>query len=345
MPVATCPAVTGPPREVSPPGRSVDVMTRITTPFSAATTANEVVDGLDLTGTRIVVTGAASGIGIETARSLVAAGADVTLAVRRPEQGEQAVADIRESTGDGSGTVRAAILDLEKRDTLQAFADAWQGPLDVLIDNAGIMATPETRTPEGWELQFSNNHLGHFALANALRGALVEGAQASGTPSRLVSLSSTGHHFSPVVFDDVMFERREYDPWSAYGQSKTANSLFAVGVTQRWADDGVLANAVHPGGILTPLQRHLPKQEMLDRGWIDEDGTPNPAFKSTQQGAATSVFVAVHPLVEGVGARYFEDVAEAEPFREDARGRGVKDYALDPEQSDRLWALSEQLLG
>jgi len=330
-------------------------MTRITTPFSAATTADQVVEGLDLTGRRIVVTGAASGIGIETARSLVAAGADVTLAVRRPEQGEQAVADIRASTGagtsDGSstdagvGTVQAAILDLEKRDTLQAFADAWQGPLHVLIDNAGIMATPETRTPEGWELQFSNNHLGHFALANALRGALVEGAQASGTPSRLVSLSSTGHHFSPVVFDDVMFERRPYDPWSAYGQSKTANSLFAVGVTQRWADDGVLANAVHPGGILTPLQRHLPKQEMLDRGWIDEDGTPNPAFKSTQQGAATSVFVAVHPLVEGVGARYFEDVAEAEPFREDARGRGVKDYALDPEQSDRLWALSQQLLG
>ncbi|WP_123520105.1 SDR family NAD(P)-dependent oxidoreductase [Frigoribacterium sp. PhB24] len=331
-------------------------MTRITTPFRAATTANEVVDGLDLTGRRIVVTGAASGIGIETARSLVAAGADVTLAVRRPEQGEQAVADIRASTatsqaagtgagtGAAQGTVRAAILDLEKRDTLQAFADAWQGPLDVLIDNAGIMATPETRTPEGWELQFSNNHLGHFALANALRDALVEGAQVSGTPSRVVSLSSTGHHFSPVVFDDVMFERREYDPWSAYGQSKTANALFAVGVTQRWADDGVLANAVHPGGILTPLQRHLPKQEMLDRGWIDEDGTPNPAFKSTQQGAATSVFVAVHPLVEGVGAHYFEDVAEAEPFREDARGRGVKDYALDPEQSDRLWALSEQLL-
>ncbi|KQS16239.1 SDR family NAD(P)-dependent oxidoreductase [Frigoribacterium sp. Leaf186] len=333
-------------------------MTRITTPFSAATTANEVVDGLDLTGKRIVVTGGASGIGIETARSLVAAGADVTLAVRRPEQGEQAVADIRASTGAGGdaggdagagsgpgpGTVRAAILDLEKRDTLQAFADAWQGPLDVLIDNAGVMATPETRTPEGWELQFSNNHLGHFALANALRDALVAGAQASGTPSRLVSLSSTGHHRSPVVFDDVMFERREYDPWAAYGQSKTANSLFAVGVTQRWADDGVLANAVHPGGIITPLQRHLPKQEMLDRGWIDEEGTPNPAFKSTQQGAATSVFVAVHPLVEGVGARYFEDVAEAEPFRDDAPGRGVKDYALDPEQSDRLWTLSEQLL-
>lgn len=318
-------------------------MTRITTPFSAATTANEVVDGLDLTGTRIVVTGAASGIGIETARSLVAAGADVTLAVRRRDQGEEAVADIRSSTD--AGIVQSAYLDLQERASLQAFADAWQGPLDVLIDNAGIMATPETRTPEGWELQFSNNHLGHLALAKALRGALVAGAEASGTPSRVVSLSSTGHHRSPIVFDDVMFERREYDPWAAYGQSKTANALFAVGVTQRWADEGVLANAVHPGGIITPLQRHLPKREMLDRGWIDENGTPNPAFKSTQQGAATSVFVAVHPLVEGVGARYFEDVAEAEPFRDDAPGRGVKAYALDPEQSDRLWELSEQLLG
>nr|BFF16321.1 hypothetical protein GCM10025699_76240 [Microbacterium flavescens] len=197
-------------------------MTRITTPFTAATTADEVVEGLDLAGRRIVVTGAASGIGIETARSLVAAGADVTLAVRRMDQAEEALADIRRSTDAGS--VQAAYLDLQKRGTLQDFADAWDGPLDVLIDNAGVMATPETRTPEGWELQFSNNHLGHFALANALRGALVEGAQASGSPSRIVSLSSTGHHYSPVVFDDVMFERREYDPWSAYGQSKTANS-------------------------------------------------------------------------------------------------------------------------
>jgi NAD(P)-dependent dehydrogenase (short-subunit alcohol dehydrogenase family) len=141
-----------------------------------------------------------------------------------------------------------------------------------------------------------------------------------------------------------MFERRAYDPWAAYGQSKTANSLFAVGVTSRWADDGVLANAVHPGGIITPLQRHLPKQEMIDRGWITADGTPNPAFKTTEQGAATSVFAAAHPLVEGVGARYFEDVAEAEPFRDDAPGRGVKGYALDPEQAERLWALSERLL-
>jgi NAD(P)-dependent dehydrogenase (short-subunit alcohol dehydrogenase family) len=317
-------------------------MTRITAPFTAGTTAREVVEGLDLTGTRIVVTGGASGIGVETARALVSAGADVTIAARNLEQAEEVRVDIAGSTD--SGTVRVAYLDLQKRDTLQAFADDWQGPLDVLIDNAGVMATPETRTPEGWELQFSNNHLGHFALANALRGALVAGAEASGSPSRIVSLSSTGHHMSPVVFDDVMFERRAYDPWAAYGQSKTANSLFAVGVTSRWADDGVLANAVHPGGIITPLQRHLPKQEMIDRGWITADGTPNPAFKTTEQGAATSVFAAAHPLVEGVGARYFEDVAEAEPFRDDAPGRGVKGYALDPEQAERLWALSERLL-
>jgi NAD(P)-dependent dehydrogenase (short-subunit alcohol dehydrogenase family) len=317
-------------------------MTRITTPFTAGTTAREVVEGLDLTGTRVAVTGGASGIGVETARALVAAGADVTIAARNLEQAEEVRVDIAGSTD--SGTVRVAYLDLQKRDTLQAFADDWQGPLDVLIDNAGVMATPETRTPEGWELQFSNNHLGHFALANALRGALIAGAEASGSPSRIVSLSSTGHHMSPVVFDDVMFERRAYDPWAAYGQSKTANSLFAVGVTSRWADDGVLANAVHPGGIITPLQRHLPKQEMIDRGWITADGTPNPAFKTTEQGAATSVFAAAHPLVEGVGARYFEDVAEAEPFRDDAPGRGVKDYALDPEQAERLWALSERLL-
>jgi len=317
-------------------------MTRLTTPFSAATTAAEVVDGVDLTGRRIVVTGGASGLGLETARAFAGAGAEVTLAVRRPEQGEEAVADIRRSTG--SETVRHAVLDLQRRDSLTAFADAWQGPLHALVNNAGVMATPETRTPEGWELQFSNNHLGHMALSLALKSALVAGADDAGAPSRIVSLSSTGHHYSPVVFDDVMFERRPYDPWSAYGQSKTANSLFAVGVTQRWADEGVLANAVHPGGIMTALQRHMPEQEILDRGWRDADGTPNPAFKTPEQGAATSVLVAASPLVEGVGGRYFEDVEEALPFSEDRPRVGVKAYALDPEAADMLWQYSAGLL-
>ncbi|ROS61034.1 NAD(P)-dependent dehydrogenase (short-subunit alcohol dehydrogenase family) [Frigoribacterium sp. PhB160] len=318
-------------------------MTRLTTPFSAASTAAEVVDGLDLSGRRMVVTGGGSGLGLETSRALAAAGADVTLAVRNPDQGEEAVADIRRTTG--SETVRHAHADLQDRASLEAFAAAWTGPLHVLVNNAGIMATPLTRTPEGWEIQFANNHLGHFALSLALRDALVAGAEESGTPSRLVSLSSTGHHRSPVVFDDVMFERREYDPWAAYGQSKTANSLFAVGATQRWADEGVLANAVHPGGIMTNLQRHMPEQEILDRGWRDAEGTPNPAFKTPEQGAATSALLAASPLVEGVGGRYFEDVAEAVPFSDEKPGVGVKAYALDPEAADRLWQYTAGLLG
>jgi len=318
-------------------------MTRLTTPFSAATTAAEVVDGLDLAGRRIVVTGGGSGLGLETARALASAGADVTIAVRNPQQGEEAVADIRRSTG--SETVQHGLLDLQRRDSLAAFAEAWQGPLHALVNNAGVMATPETRTPEGWELQFANNHLGHMSLSLALKPALLAGADDAGVPSRLVSLSSTGHHYSPVVIDDVMFERRPYDPWSAYGQSKTANSLFAVGVTQRWADEGVLANAVHPGGIMTNLQRHMPEQEILDRGWVDAEGNPNPAFKSPEQGAATSVLVAVSPLVEGVGGRYFEDVEEALPYSEDRPRVGVKAYALDPAAADALWQYSAGLLG
>ncbi|BDZ48047.1 hypothetical protein GCM10025867_02880 [Frondihabitans sucicola] len=215
-------------------------MTRLTTPFGATSTAADVLEGVDLSGKRAVVTGGASGIGIETARALAGAGAEVTLAVRNLDAGAEAVADIRARTG--SERVTAAYLDLSDRPTLAAFASEWNGPLDILVNNAGIMATPLTRTPEGYELQFANNHLGHFALALALHDALAEAGGA-----RIVSLTSTGHLRSDVVFDDLMFERREYDPWLGYGQSKTANSLFAVGVGQRWAADGITANAVHPG--------------------------------------------------------------------------------------------------
>ncbi|AMM19088.1 oxidoreductase [Frondihabitans sp. PAMC 28766] len=315
-------------------------MTRLTTPFGAKTTAAEVLEGVDLTGKKAVVTGAASGIGIETARALAGAGADVTLAVRNLEAGAKAVADIRATTG--SERVTASYLDLSDRVTLQKFGSEWEGPLDILVNNAGIMATPLTRTPEGYELQFANNHLGHFALALALHDALAAAAGAGG--ARIVSLSSTGHHASDVIFDDLMFERREYDPWAGYGQSKTANVLFAVGVGQRWADDGITANAVHPGGIMTNLQRHLDPDEPRRRGWVDENGVVNPAFKTTEQGASTSVLVAASPLVEGVTGRYFEDANEAEPFDAEKPGRGVKSYALDPASAERLWSVSEELI-
>ncbi|GAA4267199.1 SDR family NAD(P)-dependent oxidoreductase [Frondihabitans peucedani] len=312
-------------------------MTRLTTPFGAHSTAAEVLEGVDLSGRRAVVTGAASGIGIETARALAGAGAEVTLAVRNLEAGATAVDDIRSSTG--SEKVTAAYLDLAERDTLRAFGSEWTGPLDILVNNAGIMATPLTRTPEGYELQFANNHLGHFALALALHDAL---AAADG--ARIVSLSSTGHHASDVVFDDLMFDRREYEPWLGYGQAKTANVLFAVGVSQRWADDGITANAVHPGGIMTNLQRHLDPEWIRERGWVDDEGKPNPAFKTPEEGASTSVLVAASPLVEGVSGRYFEDANEAEPFDPERPGRGVKAYALDPASADRLWDVSLGLI-
>lgn len=312
-------------------------MTRLTTPFGANSTASEVLEGVDLSGKTAIVTGGASGIGIETARALAGAGADVTLAVRNLDSGADAAADIRASTG--SDLVRASYLDLADRPTLTAFGESWQGPLDILVNNAGIMATPLTRTPEGYELQFANNHLGHFALALALHDAL---AAAGG--ARIVSLTSTGHLRSDVVFDDLMFERREYDPWLGYGQAKTANSLFAVGVSQRWADDGITANAVHPGGIMTNLQRHMDPAEFRARGWVDENGKQNPAFKSPEQGASTSALIAGSPLVAGVSGRYFEDANEAEPFDPESPARGVKAYALDPESADRLWNVSLELI-
>ncbi|ROQ39850.1 NAD(P)-dependent dehydrogenase (short-subunit alcohol dehydrogenase family) [Frondihabitans sp. PhB188] len=312
-------------------------MTRLTTPFGAKSTAAEVLEGIDLTGKRAVVTGGASGIGIETARAFAGAGADVTLAVRNEVAGAEAAADIASTTG--STTVASRYLDLQKRETLAAFADAWDGPLDILVNNAGIMATPFERTPDGNELQFANNHLGHFALAVALHDALASARDGA----RIVSLSSTGHLASDVVFDDLAFERREYDPWLGYGQSKTANVLFAVGVSQKWADDGITANAVHPGGIMTNLQRHLDPDFARKAGWVSEDGTPNPAFKTTEQGASTSVLVAASPLVDGISGRYFEDANEALPHDPDGPRSGVAAYAVDPSSAERLWAVSLDL--
>src|SRR3954464_15102901 len=204
----------------------------VTTPFDRSSTAADVVAGLDLTGRRIVVTGGASGIGVETARALASAGAELTLAVRNPEAGERTAADIRATTGNEAVTV--ASLDLADRASVRAFAAAWEGPLHVLVDNAGMMASPLMRTPEGWEMQFATNHLGHFALATGLLPAL----RAAGG-ARIVSVSSAAHLRSPVVFDDIPFDRREYEPWAAYGQSKTANVLFAVEATHRWAGDGI----------------------------------------------------------------------------------------------------------
>jgi NAD(P)-dependent dehydrogenase (short-subunit alcohol dehydrogenase family) len=300
---------------------------RITTPFGATSTAAEVIGGIDLTGRRAVVTGGASGIGIETARALASAGAEVTLAVRDAEAGERTAADLIASTGNKQ--VLVAPLDLADRASVTAFAAGWDGPLHLLIDNAGVMAAPLMRTAEGWEMQFATNHLGHFRLAAGLHDAL---AAANG--ARIVSVSSAAHLRSPVVFDDIHFERREYDPWLAYGQSKTANVLFAVEATRRWSGDGIFVNALHPGGIRTNLQRYVSDEE-LDRLRAGSAAS----WKTSAQGAATSVLLATSPLLDGVGGRYFEDCNEAEPNEPGSR-RGVAAYALDPESAARLWDVS-----
>lgn len=308
----------------------------ISTGFGVTTTADEVVTGVDLTGRRAVVTGAASGIGVETARSLARAGAEVTLAVRDTGAGERVARDIADTTGNEQ--VRVARLDLVDRATIGAFAGAWDGPLDLLVNNAGIMASPLARTPEGWESQFATNHVGHMALALGLHEALAAAGAA-----RIVSVSSSGHLNSPVVFEDLHFERRPYEPWAAYGQSKTANVLFAVEATRRWAGDGIVANALMPGGIMTNLQRHVPQSTKDDWAKMIETGRFTP--KTPQQGAATTLVAAVAPEFAGTGGHYLEDCNEAPTVANDAQVQaGVREWALDPAQAQRLWDVTLGLL-
>jgi NAD(P)-dependent dehydrogenase (short-subunit alcohol dehydrogenase family) len=214
----------------------------ITTPFGFDSTAAQVAAGIDLSGKRAVVTGGSSGIGVETARALAGAGADVTLAVRNTDAGERTAADITATTGNTA--IHVGRLDLADQASVAGFVANWSGPLHLLVNNAGVMALPDLQlSPEGWEMQFATNHLGHFALALGLHDALAAG------DARIVSLSSRGHLQSPVIFDDLSFTSRPYDPMLAYGQSKTANVLFAVEATRRWGGDGIAANAVHPGAI------------------------------------------------------------------------------------------------
>ncbi len=301
-------------------------MTQIKTPFGRHSTAAEVVKGIDLFGKRAIVTGGASGIGIETARALALTGAEVTLAVRNVDAGKQTATDITATTGNGN--IHVASLDLTDRTSIATFVAAWDKPLHILVNNAGVMALPEQHTPEGWEMQFATNHLGHFALALGLHDALTADGAA-----RIVSVSSSGHMLSPVVFDDIHFAFRRYDPWLAYGQSKTANILFAVGVTKRWFRDGITANALMPGAIETNLQRYV--------GGIQ---TPPELRKTPEQGAATSVLLATSPLLDGIGGRYFVDGNEAAIVTKRAEDySGVAPYALDQDNADRLWEESLRL--
>jgi NAD(P)-dependent dehydrogenase (short-subunit alcohol dehydrogenase family) len=319
--------------------------TLITTPFGFESTAAEVVAGIDLGGRRAIVTGGSSGIGVETARALAGAGAEVTLAVRDTDAGQRTAAEI---TAEAGNVVDVGRLDLADQASIAAFVASWSGPLHVLINNAGVMALPDLQlTVEGWEMQFATNHLGHFALALGLHDAL---AAAGG--ARIVSVSSRGHMRSPVVFDDLNFASRPYDPWLAYGQSKTANVLFAVEATRRWRDSRITANAVHPGAILeTNLTRHMDPEYLAQvRASATHAETYDGSrlrYKTLEQGAATSVLVATSPLLEGVGGRYFEDCNQArilDPNEPDTSSSGVAAYALDLDNAKRLWEVSAQLV-
>ena len=305
----------------------------VTTPFGFESTAADVVAGVDLTGKRAIVTGSSSGIGIETARALAGAGAAVTLAVRNPEARQNVAADIVDTTRNDK--VQVSELELADLQSVAGFVARWDGPLDMLVNNAAVMAVPDLRlTPDGWELQFATNHLGHFALAVGLHDALAEAEGA-----RIVAVSSRGHLRSPVVFEDINFASRPYDPLVAYGQSKTAVVLFAVEATRRWADDGVTANAVHPGADdTTNLSRYIDPEELEQ---IKASGSYH--YKTSEQAAATSVLVATWPPLEGVGGRYFQDCNEApvvDPAEAETTGAGVAAYALDPTNAERLWELS-----
>jgi len=315
---------------------------RITSEFGAKSTAREVAADHDLTGAAAIVTGAATGIGVETARALAEAGADVTLAVRNVEAG-QAVADDINRTAKGKASVGR--VDLSDLASVGAFASAWgDKPLNILINNAGVMACPQSYTAQDLEMQVGTNHFGHFLLSVLLARALMNGAD-EGRASRLVSLSSIGHRRSPVHFEDIHYRQRPYDKWEAYGQAKTANSLFAVGFDERFADLGINANAVMPGGIMTPLQRHLSREEMIGFGWMDENGKLNDRFKSTEQGASTSVWAAVGDELEGVGGLYLENCNQAVAWSEVSPFEGVMPHALDAEAAERLWAISEETTG
>ncbi len=316
----------------------------ITSPFGAFTDAADVAAGHDLTGKRAIVTGAATGIGIETARALAARGALVTLAVRKPDAGAAAAADINASLG--AGPVDVGLIDLSIQSSIRAFAEAWGGkPLHILINNAAVMACPQSYTDDDLEMQIGTNHFGHYLLSVLLAPALQAGADRAGKASRLVSLSSIGHRRGGVNFEDPHYRHRPYDKWESYGQAKSANALFAVGFHQRFKDQGVTANAVMPGGIMTPLQRHLPREEMIAFGWMDESGKIADGFKTTKQGASTSVWAALGEELEGVGGLYLENCGQAAPFSPASPFTGVMPHAIDPQAAEQLWALSAGTTG
>jgi NAD(P)-dependent dehydrogenase (short-subunit alcohol dehydrogenase family) len=319
----------------------------MTKTFGAESTTDEVLDGVSLSGKRILVTGVSAGLGVETARALVAHGADVVGAARDLAKAERATEVVRTAAAQGGGSLELVELDLASLDSVRACADALVADgrrFDVIIANAGVMACPKSLTKDGFETQFGTNHLGHFVLVNRIASLLKPGG-------RLVNLSSAGHRYADVDLDDPNFEHGDYDEWIAYGRSKTANILFAVEFDRRHKDQGVRATALHPGGIRTELSRHLSEGalealvESLNKTQA-EAGQPAFQFKSIPQGAATSVWAAVVADADAVGGQYCEDCHVAALAQGDGMLRGgVRPYAIDPETAKALWAKSEEMVG
>lgn len=310
-------------------------------PAAQHPTTDEVLAGIDLTGKVALVTGASAGLGVETARALAAHGATVILAARDAGR----LASVAEALRRQTGNPRIDTLVLDLSDLAQIRRAASEAlsrfpVIHLLINNAGVMASPLMRTAEGCEWQFGVNHIGHFLFTCLLVPALRAGA-----PARVVNLSSAGHKYSPVDFDDPHFERRPYDKWLAYGQAKTANALFSVGLTKRLAPFGVTANAVHPGAIVTELGRYLSQEDIrqMSQG-ATVTGRPY-EFITPEMGAATSVWAAVAPELEGRGGLYLEKCRIGEPAEEATRADGYLPYALDPDAAERLWTLSEAITG
>lgn len=308
----------------------------IDSPFGYRSTAKEVVEGIDLSGKMIVVTGGYSGIGTETVRALAGAGARVIVGARRPD----AAHEVLDPMG---GNIAILPLDLSDPASIDAFAEsvsAQHERIDILINNAAIMASPLMRDDRGYEMQFATNHLGHFQLTARLWPLLAAGGGA-----RVVTLSSLGHRLNGLDLDDPNWDQRDYEKWPAYGQAKSCNALFALELDKRGEPHGVRSFAVHPGGIATPLQRHLTMDEQKAMGWYDDEGNVHEAFKSTEEGAATSVWCAVSPLLDGMGGVYCEDCNIAAPASEEVPMGGVHPHVRDEDLAARLWAKSEELTG
>jgi len=303
--------------------------------FGAHTTTDEVMRGIDLRGKTAVVTGSSAGLGLETSRVLAQAGATVIMAARDADKNARAMAAIR-AQNPGAELV-GIVLDLSDTDSVRAAAAAilsGHSRIDILINNAGVMACPLARTANGCELQLATNHIGHFLFTCLLVPALRESAAA-----RVVSLSSAAHRYAAFDFDDPLFEHRPYNDWAAYGQSKTANALFAAGLARRLQPFGITANAVHPGVIFTDLMRHMDegaKDDLRERA--------SAVIKNVPQGAATQVWAAVNPALAGVSGRYLEDCHIASVASETSYD-GYQAYALDADNAERLWTLSERIVG